>query len=201
MPQKKKRFPVIPVLLALFTLFTLAEIWLIFQMAKLISWPLTILIAIGTGLIGSVMIKRQGISVMHQGITQARGGTFPGQPIAEGLIIIVGGAFLMTPGLITDLIGLSTLVPPIRLVYARLLIGFVMRNFQIKVAGQSSAGNQQGFFYSGGQSTAGPRSPFEAKDEGTTQSQQNPFNTQQPGAGKRSFSEEDVIDVEFTRRD
>ncbi|MGF1572688.1 MAG: FxsA family protein [Sumerlaeia bacterium] len=208
MPKNSRSLPIVSVLLALFTLFTLAEIWLIFQMAELITWPFTILIAIGTGVVGSVMIKKQGISVMHKGIQQARGGKFPAQPIAEGVMIIIGGAFLMTPGVITDVIGLSTLIPPVRSFYARLMIGFVMRNFTLK-ARKIGANDQAGFFYTNQPNPFTPPNnpgapPFGSPaDQETkkTDEKANPFNTPQSGSGKRSFTDEDVIDVEFTRRD
>lgn len=191
---RRRTFRLVPILLLLFTVFTVTEIWLIFQMAQLISWPLTILVAISTGIIGSIMIKRQGMAVMQQGLQQARGGQFPGQPIAEGAIIIVGGAFLITPGLITDLIGLSTLVPPIRKLYARLLVRFVMKNFTMQAMGAGTT-SQGGFFYSstfGSAPGGSPQPPFQPPIETTPQ---------HTPPGKRSFSEDDVIDVEFKRRD
>ena len=183
MPRRSRSIPIIPILLALFTVFTLMEIWLILQMAKIITWPGTIAIALLTGLIGSVMIKKQGWAVIQQGLAQTRSMQFPGQAIAEGAVILVGGAFLITPGLITDLIGLSTLVPPIRRLYAKLLIAFIKSQFDIKIHG-----NVGGF-------STGPMGGFTASSIPPQQPPRTSHTTARP------FSRDEAIDVDFTRRD
>lgn len=186
-----KRPPVIPILLVLFSAFTLLEIYLIFQLAQIITWPATIAIALMTGVIGSFMIKKQGIAVWRQGMNKVQQGQFPAQSIAEGVMIIIGGAFLMTPGVITDVIGLSTLVPPIRALYGRFILRFAKNNFKVHTAQSTRAG---GFSFMGGMSGGVPpreQAPPQSPPQG------NRFKSE----ASSSFRDEDYVDVEFERKD
>ncbi len=183
--MNRPKIPITLVLFVLFTFFTLLEIKLIFMLAAWTSWPTTILIAIGTGLAGSVMVKREGLNVITRAKRELASGQFPAEPIADGLIILIGGAFLITPGLITDLIGLSTLVAPIRKLYTTILIRWAKRSFQFRV------GTNGGFqaFTSGRARPQHPhQAPFEGEPEDTPH-RPTPFKT------------DDAVDVEFRRVD
>lgn len=203
-----KRIPIIPTLFLLFTFFTVLEVYLIFQLAELTNWFAALLIIIVSGMIGAVMIKRQGFAVWQQGMTEMNRGKFPALSIAEGVMIIIGGAFLMTPGVVTDLIGLSTLIPPIRRVYGKFLIKFVKKNFEIKASGMNSRGGGFRFHHTTmGQQPgkSNQRSDPRVRSQTTENEHHNPFEDNFPGSHlpKKSTIEhdEDVVDVEFERKD
>jgi len=201
----KKRFPIIPTLLLLFTIFTVLEVYLIFQLAELTNWFAALLIIIVSGMIGAVMIKRQGFAVWQQGMTEMNSGKFPALSIAEGVMIIIGGAFLMTPGVVTDLIGLSTLIPPIRRVYGKFLIKFVKKNFEIKATSMNSRGGGFRFHHSTMGSSPGGTGQTGTRVRSQPTEHHNPFEDNFPGShGPKKSSvehDEDVVDVEFERKD
>lgn len=127
--RARRGLPIVPILFVLITAMTLVEIALIFVLANLTGWLVTILIALVTAIVGALMIRVAGLSVMRRFQAELLAGRFPHEAMAEGALVLVGGVFLMTPGLITDLIGLSTLIPQIRRVYARVLVRWASRAF------------------------------------------------------------------------
>ncbi len=170
--------PIMLTLFVLFTAVTLAELWLIVQMAKLITWPVTIALAVVSGIIGSAMVKREGLSVLRRGQAELQAGRFPAGAIAEGVVLLVGGAFLITPGLLTDLAGLSTLIPPCRRLWAKWLAGWARRNVRVMGSGAPFA-PQAG------------KSTFDA-ERGSYGSQE---------ARAEDGGDKDAVDVEFRRID
>jgi UPF0716 protein FxsA len=107
-----------PPLLVLFILFTaipLVELWLLFQLSGLFGFWTTIAVVLGTGIVGASLARWQGWRVLARVQTDLRQGTMPADAIGDGVLILVAGVLLITPGVLTDLFGLSLLVPPIRI--------------------------------------------------------------------------------------
>ena len=77
------------------------------------TWP-TIGIVILTALIGSILLRRQGLKALGDVQGRLRSGDDPGQLLADGAMILVAGVLLLTPGFFTDAIGFLLLVPGIR---------------------------------------------------------------------------------------
>ncbi len=98
-------------LLLLFTLVPLAELWLLIEVGGVVGTIPTILLVASTGFVGVLLAKSQGFIVLHRMRTDLEAGGLPGEPIFDGVCILVGGAFLLTPGLLTDLLGFSLLIP------------------------------------------------------------------------------------------
>jgi UPF0716 protein FxsA len=73
--------------------------------------------------VGAWLVKREGMSVWNRFQRQVESGSVPGKEIADGVMILFAGALLMTPGFLTDLLGISLLLPPVRAVVR----GAVMR--------------------------------------------------------------------------
>lgn len=98
-------------LLLLFTLVPLIELWLLIEIGRLIgAWP-TILIVASTGLAGVWLAKAQGLITLFRIRSDLEQGIVPGDKLLDGVCILLGGAFLLTPGLLTDLLGFSLLLP------------------------------------------------------------------------------------------
>jgi len=73
-------------------------------------WPTAFLIVV-TGVLGAFLAKRQGIEMIRKAQQQLMYGSIPSGAVLDGICILVGGALLLAPGFITDLIGLSLLIP------------------------------------------------------------------------------------------
>lgn len=102
-----------------FILVPIAEIATFIQVGGLIGlWP-TLLAIVVTALLGVALLRQQGLSTLSQAQAARERGEFPIEPIIHGLFLLVAGAFLLTPGFITDAAGFILLVPSIRLTIAR----------------------------------------------------------------------------------
>lgn len=92
----------------------LIEIFLFIQVGGEIgAWP-TIGIVILTAVVGTVMLRRQGLAALRGVQSRLAAGEDPGRLLADGAMILVAGVLLLTPGFLTDTIGLLLLVPAVR---------------------------------------------------------------------------------------
>lgn len=81
------------------------------------AWP-TIGLVMLTAVIGVALLKRQGVSTLTRGMSRLDAGEIPAMEMAEGLLLAVAGALLVTPGFITDCVGFALLFPPSRMAIA-----------------------------------------------------------------------------------
>ena len=103
--------------LRLFLLFTLVpaiELYLILKVGSAIGAANTIWLIIGTGILGAYYAKQQGFKVVNNIQWKMQQGTVPGDDLVNGAMLLAGGAFLITPGFITDFAGFSLIFPPTR---------------------------------------------------------------------------------------
>jgi UPF0716 protein FxsA len=117
---------------------SLAELWLLVEMASRFSLGLTLALCVLTGFLGGAMVRRQGLNTLALISQRVKSGQLPGQEIVSGLILLVTGTLLLTPGFITDTVGFLLLIPPLRLVAAKMLLAFFRQ--RIVRAGASYAG-------------------------------------------------------------
>lgn len=95
----------------LFILVPLLELVLLIELGQLVGlWP-TIGLVVLTGAAGAALARAQGLRTLFAFQEASAGGRIPAQEIQDGLAILVGGALLLTPGLLTDIFGFSLLVP------------------------------------------------------------------------------------------
>lgn len=102
------------ILLIAFLVVPIIEIYLLFQVGGIIGAGWTILIVIGTAVLGASLLRQQGLATwtrLNQNIAQ---GQLPPTMLVEGIFLLLSGAFLLTPGFFTDTIGFLFLVPSIR---------------------------------------------------------------------------------------
>ncbi len=101
-------------LVLLFLAVPIVELAVLIQLGRLIGlWPTLALIAI-TGMLGAMLASREGLRAWHAFQTEMAQGRMPGRPILDGLSIFAGGALLLTPGLLTDVLGFALLARPTR---------------------------------------------------------------------------------------
>ena len=100
--------------LLIFFLTPIAEMYLLIEVAGYIdAWP-TIGLVMLTAVVGVALLKRQGLSTLTRGMGRLERGEVPATEMAEGILLAVAGAFLVTPGFITDTVGFVLLFPPSR---------------------------------------------------------------------------------------
>lgn len=111
------------VLILLFIVVPLAELYvIIWVVGPVLGAPLTILLLIADSLLGAWLLRSQGRSVWRRfNMTLARG-QMPHREVIDGVLVIFGGALLITPGFITDVFGLVLLLPPTRAIVRGVLI-------------------------------------------------------------------------------
>lgn len=101
-------------LLLLFALVPILDLALLIWIGQHIGfWP-TVGLIVGTALLGSFLARRAGLSVLARFRARLASGTMPGSELTDGLIILVAGVLLLTPGVLTDVVGLLGLFPPTR---------------------------------------------------------------------------------------
>ncbi len=101
-------------LLLLFTIVPLIELTLLLQLADWKGWWLTVCLVFGTGIVGAMLARYQGLRCMNRVQEELSAGRLPGDPMIDGLMILVAGALLVTPGILTDLVGFALLTPIFR---------------------------------------------------------------------------------------
>lgn len=102
------------ILFILFIVMPIVEMTVLIKVGSLIGvWP-TISFVVLTAVIGASMLKRQGLSTLMRANQKMNAGEIPAKEVAEGFMLAVGGALLLTPGFVTDAIGFSLLMPGIR---------------------------------------------------------------------------------------
>src|SRR3954447_13324107 len=111
----------IPLLFLLFILVPIAEIYVIIQVGQAIGALWTILLLIADSIIGARLLSWQGRRAWGRFQEAVAAGRVPHREVLDGVLIIMGGAFLLTPGFISDAVGLLLLVPPTRAVVRRVL--------------------------------------------------------------------------------
>jgi UPF0716 protein FxsA len=118
-------------LVILFIVVPIAELFVIIQVGGLIGvWP-TLALLLADALLGSMLLKHQGRSAwrrFNEALAQRR---FPGKEVADGVLIVIGGTLLLTPGFLTDIAGLLLLIPPTRAVARRLLRRITVARFTV----------------------------------------------------------------------
>jgi UPF0716 protein FxsA len=112
-------------LLLLFIAVPAVEIALFIQVGGWIgTWP-TLGLILATAIIGSVLLRRQGMAMVMTIRDKLNRGEAPRAELVEGVVLVIAGAFLLTPGFFTDTVGFLLLVPPLRQWAARRALAMV----------------------------------------------------------------------------
>lgn len=117
-------------LLLLFIIVPAIELVLLIQMGQWIGVLPTVGLIVITGIAGAYLTRQQGMQVWRRMQQELHSGQMPGEAILEGAMILVAGAVLMTPGVLTDAMGFLLLIPPTR----KLMSRFVSAQFQKRIA-------------------------------------------------------------------
>lgn len=105
---------VVGVFVLLFVLAPLLELYVIIQVGHAIGALNTIGLLLLVSVVGAWLVKREGMSVWRRFQRQVQSGMVPGREIADGVMILFAGALLLTPGFVSDVLGIFLLLPPVR---------------------------------------------------------------------------------------
>jgi len=171
---------VVILLLRLFLLFTVVpfvELMLLIRLSQLHGLAVTLTLIIGTGIVGTLLVRWQGFVIMQRIRAEMAQGTPPTDALMDGAMILVAGALLITPGILTDLVGFLLLWPLFRMFIRQALRKSIMKNARYTIHQQYQSGGFQPFDFAFGNSSVedSPRRVDEAGNE--------------------------IIDVEFEKKD
>lgn len=124
-------------LLLLFIVVPIAELYVIIQVGQEIGALPTIAILVADSIVGSVLLRSQGRLAWRRFNEAMAAGRVPAREVLDGALVIFGGAFLITPGFLTDVLGILLLLPPTRAVARRMLVGVFSRRFVVSAVGRA----------------------------------------------------------------
>ncbi|MEJ8554065.1 FxsA family protein [Tepidibacter sp. Z1-5] len=101
-------------LILLFTIVPFVELAILFKLNDYIGFFSTIGIVIFTGVLGAYLAKSQGKEILFRIRHEMQDGRLPGDQLINGLCVLVGGAMLLTPGILTDMVGFILVIPVTR---------------------------------------------------------------------------------------
>lgn len=160
-------------LLLLFTLVPVIELMLLIEIGKATSFQFTLALILLTGFIGASLARWQGRQAVVQLKAELAAGRPPAAAAVNGILILVAGAVLLTPGLLTDIFGFSLLIPPVRAWMRARLVSWFTRNVKVQTFGP------------GGVQNWSPQSTQQVDHQGSDHKRDDP----------------NIIDVEFERMD
>ncbi len=131
-------------LFLLFTLMPLLELWLLFQLSGVFGFWTTIAVVLLTGFVGAWLAKMQGWLTMFRIRSELAEGKLPAEAMGDGVMLLVAGVLLITPGVITDVVGLSLLLPPVRVVVRKILKAWLARHVKIETNASFWTDGQRG---------------------------------------------------------
>ena len=121
--------------MAIFVLVAIAEMATFFWVGSVSGLGWALAIALTTAVLGSILVRRAGISVIGRIQQKTRQGEIPGRELSDGAAVLVAGAFLISPGFITDTLGFLLLLPPVRELVYRIVSKRFSRRFTVVTTG------------------------------------------------------------------
>jgi UPF0716 protein FxsA len=114
-----------------FLVVPLVELYVLIQVGSAIGALNTIALLLLMGVLGGWLMKREGLGVVRRVQSQLRSGRAPTTEVVDGFLILFGGALMLTPGFLSDALGLALLIPPVRAVVR----ASVSRRMRLRVLG------------------------------------------------------------------
>lgn len=142
-------------LILLLTIIPLIEVYFLLRLGETIGGVNTFALVIFTGILGAWLLRHEGASILADLQKQASQNQLPAEAATRGLFVFIGGILLLTPGVLTDVLGFSFIVPLTQSLWRQMFV----KNWQKGV----SSGNIK--FYSNTNFSRGPENPFESKKQ------------------------------------
>jgi UPF0716 protein FxsA len=158
----------IGILAILFIVLPFVDLWLLIRVAGWIEFLPTLALVIATGIGGAALAKRQGVSTIARIQQELAEGRMPTTELGEGVLILFAAAVLITPGFITDALGLALLVPPIRRLFLAGLTAYFSSRITVATTRTNEAGFTQVRINGFDDGSYGPPAPSDESDQSST---------------------------------
>lgn len=122
-------------LILLFIVVPILELYVIIQVGQAIGVLPTLILLLADAILGSWLLKREGRGAWRRFNEALAARRFPGKEVADGVLIVIGGTLLLTPGFLTDIVGLLLLLPPTRAIARRVLKRLTIGRFAVVTVG------------------------------------------------------------------
>jgi UPF0716 protein FxsA len=181
------------ILVILLVVVPVVELLIVLEVGGRLGVGWTVALLVAASVLGAYLLRVEGARTWRQFRQALEQGRWPGDEVAQGALVLVGGAFLLTPGFLTDAVGFLFLLPPTRKVAARWL-----RRFVTVVGGRS--------FVVGSGAARAARAAASGSSRGADGGREPPAGGPE-GAGSRSRSEPpptptiEVVSIERDRAD
>jgi len=173
--------------LLLFILMPIIEIAVLLRVGAAIGWLSALAVVILTAIIGTLMLRQQGLTTLSRAQQRLAGGEMPAEQLLEGVFLMFGGALLLTPGFVTDAMGFLCLVPVSR----QAMIRYIKSRSLVSLAGVTGRQRPMGTGFGTGSGT-GTRPGI---DPGSRTGSTSDAGSRQRASGK------DIIDGDYQRLD
>jgi len=127
-------------LVGLFIVVPIVELYVIIQVGQAIGVLPTLALLLADALLGSLLLRHQGRGAWRRFNAALEERRLPAREVADGLMIAIGGTLLLTPGFVTDVLGLILLVPPTRAIVRRISRAYFARRFVVVGVGSAQPG-------------------------------------------------------------
>ncbi len=121
-----------------FLVVPLVELYVLIQVGSAIGALPTVALLVLMGVVGGWLMKREGLGVIRGVQSQLRSGRVPAAEVVDGFLILFGGALMLTPGFLSDALGLALLIPPVR----ALVRAGLARRLRHRVIGRHGGGRR-----------------------------------------------------------
>src|SRR3954463_15646563 len=132
------------VLVLLFIVVPIVELYVIIQVGQAIGAPLTIALLVLDSILGSMLMRSPGRAAWQRFQLALAEGRPPAREVLDGALVIFGGAFLLTPGFVTDILGAVLLLPPTRALVRRALVARFVPLMALRVATRAARARPPG---------------------------------------------------------
>jgi len=120
------------IFIAIFILIPIIEISLFIEIGSIIGSFYTIMLIFLTAIVGVFFVRQQGISTFQKLASQLQNLEAPVQTMFEGLVILISGILLITPGFFSDSIGFLGLIPFTRVIFIKLVASYILSRYGVK---------------------------------------------------------------------
>ncbi len=163
-----------PILVLLFLVLPILELYVIVQVAGGIGTLETIGLLIVVSVVGAWLVRREGTSVLRKIQVQLNQQQLPTKQIVDGGLIMFAGALMLTPGFITDAVGVLLLIPPTRIAVRQILMRRFKGRIQTTTLGGAGVGFGRGPFGGDVYDVSSTESPTEPVDLSRDDDPRNP---------------------------
>lgn len=116
-----------------FLVVPFAELYLLITAGQAIGVLPTIAVLVAVSIVGAALVKQQGIGLLRRARRQMENGNVPGRELVDGILVLLAGALLLTPGFLSDAFGLALLIPPVRSALRTATVRWLQRRVDLRI--------------------------------------------------------------------